>query len=123
MIGKVRTESQPSDRIAVISSAIAAFTSIANSIASSQREDVRSVAVLLYTGKTNFLRSKFQRRDHLSSLHTDLVKDETSEIDLVEPTFPALKALLNLPVAPGPDNKELIHALLSTCLRHIDGMR
>jgi hypothetical protein len=57
---KVRTESQPSDRIAVISSAIAAFTSIANSITSSQREDVRSVAVLLYTGQTNFLRSKFQ---------------------------------------------------------------
>ena len=120
---KVRTESQPSDRIAVISSAIAAFTSIANSITSSQREDIRSVAVLLYTGKTNFLHSKFQ----LSSLHTDLLKDETTEIDLVGPTFPALKALLNLPVAPGPDNKErynqLIHALLSTCLRHIDVMR
>jgi len=64
---------------------------------------------------------------NLSSLHTDLLKDETSEIDLVGPTFPALKALLNLPVAPGKDNKErynrLIHALLSTCLRHIDGMR
>jgi hypothetical protein len=49
---KLRTESRPSDRIAVISSAIPAFTSIANSITSSQREDVRSMAVLLYTGKT-----------------------------------------------------------------------
>ena len=49
---KLRTESQPSDRIAVILSAIAAFTLIANSITSSPREDVRSVAVLLYTGKT-----------------------------------------------------------------------
>jgi HEAT repeat-containing protein 5 len=61
---KVHTDlkSQPSDRIAVISSAIAAFTSIANSITSSQRGDVRSVAVLLYTmaSKTNFLQSKFQ---------------------------------------------------------------
>jgi hypothetical protein len=55
---KVRTESQPSDRIAVISSAIAAFTSIANSITSSQREDIRSVAVLLYTGKTAFFAIK-----------------------------------------------------------------
>jgi hypothetical protein len=121
---KVRTESQPSDRIAVISSAIAAFTSIANSITSSQREDIRSVAVLLYTGKTIFF---CDQSSNLSSLHADLLKDETSEIDLVGPTFPALKALLNLPVAPGPDNKErydrLIHALLSTCLRHIDGMR
>ena len=82
------------------------------------------MAVLLYTGKTNFLQSKVPT---LSSLHTDLLKDETSEIDLVGPTFPALKALLNLPVAPGPDNKErynqLVHALLSTCLRHIDVMR
>jgi hypothetical protein len=64
------------------------------------------------------------KNSNLSSLHTDLLKDETSEIDLVRPTFPALKALLNLPVAPGPDYKErynrLIHALLSTCLRHID---
>ena len=82
------------------------------------------MAVLLYTGKTNFLRSKCQ----LIVFHnTDLLKDETSEIDLVGPTFPALKALLNLPVAPGQENNErynrLIHALLSTCLRHIDGMR
>ena len=52
---KLCTDSQPSDRIAVISRAIAAFTSIANSITSSQREDVRSVAVLLYTGMTNLL--------------------------------------------------------------------
>jgi len=100
------TQGQPLDRIAVISSALAAFTSIANLIKSSQREAVRGVAVLLYT---------------------DLLKDETSEIDLVGPTFPALKALLNLPVAQGSDDKErynrLIHALLSTCLRHIDGMR
>jgi hypothetical protein len=43
---KVRTGTE-SHRIAVISSAIAAFTSIVNSITSSQREDVRSVAVLL----------------------------------------------------------------------------
>ena len=85
------------------------------------------MAVLLYTGKTDFLQSKFQTYLlYIPSLHTDLLKDETSEIDLVGPTFPALKALLNLPVAR-PDNKEryneLIHALLSTCLRHIDGMR
>ena len=118
-------ESQPSDRIAVISSAIAAFTSIANSITSFQREDVRSVAVLLYSGKINFFVMNVPT--YLLCMHTDLLKDETSEIDLVGPTFPALKALLDLPVAPGPDNKErynrLIHALLSTCLRHIDGMR
>lgn len=83
------------------------------------------MAVLLYTGKTNFLPSKFELISFY--IHTDLLKDEISEIDLVGPTFPAFKALLNLPVAPGPENNErydrLIHALLSTCLRHIDGMR
>ena len=83
------------------------------------------MAVLLYTGKINFFVMNVPT--YLLCMHTDLLKDETSEIDLVGPTFPALKALLDLPVAPGPDNKErynrLIHALLSTCLRHIDGMR
>lgn len=51
-------EGQLSDRIAVILSSITAFASIASSITSSQREDVRGVAILLYTGKRLFTNSE-----------------------------------------------------------------
>ncbi|KAF8966949.1 clathrin-coated vesicle protein [Flammula alnicola] len=100
------TQGQLSDRIALISSCISAFASIAASIGTSQREDVRGVAILLYS---------------------DLLKDESSEIDLVSPTLPALKTLLDIPVSHRPEERErysrLIHALLSACLLNIDSMR
>lgn len=57
----------------------------------------------------------------------DLLKDESSEIDLVGPTLPALKGLLDLPVVSGPEDQEkysqLVHSLLSACLLNIDNMR
>ncbi|KAF4622079.1 hypothetical protein D9613_008980 [Agrocybe pediades] len=100
------SQGQLQDRINLISSCLTAFTSIASGINSSQREDVRAVAIVLYG---------------------DLLKDESSEIDLVSPTLPALKALLSLPPAPGSEDKErysgLIHALLSATLLNIDAMR
>ncbi|PPQ91330.1 hypothetical protein CVT25_003770 [Psilocybe cyanescens] len=99
-------QGQIADRIVLLSTCLLAFTSIAASINSSQREDVRGVAALLYN---------------------DLLKDESSEIDLVGPTLPALKGLLDLPVGNDPEDKEryskLVHALLSACLLNIDNMR
>ena len=56
----------------------------------------------------------------------DLLKDESSEIDLVGPTLPALKSLLSVPCASPGDKAtygELVHALLSASLHHIDEMR
>lgn len=44
-------EGQLSDRIALILASFSAFKSIASSINTSQREDVRAVAILLYCGK------------------------------------------------------------------------
>ncbi|KAF9474335.1 clathrin-coated vesicle protein [Pholiota conissans] len=100
------TQGQLSDRITLISTCITAFTTIAASISTSQKEDIRGVAILLYT---------------------DLLKDESSEIDLVSPTLPALKSLLDLPASHRPEERErcsrLIHALLSACLLNIDSMR
>ncbi|KDR82328.1 hypothetical protein GALMADRAFT_237575 [Galerina marginata CBS 339.88] len=99
-------QGQLSDRIVLISTCLSAFASIAASVNTSQREDIRGVAILLYN---------------------DLLKDESSEIDLVGPTLPALKTLLDLPVVAGPDDRDrysrLVHALLSACLLNIDSMR
>lgn len=57
----------------------------------------------------------------------DLLKDETSDIDLVSPTFASLKTILSIPVARDEDSQEryhrIIHALLSSCLLNIDEMR
>jgi len=55
------------------------------------------------------------------------LKDESSEIDLVGPTFPALKAILDLPRDIASDSQEryqrLVHGLLSSCLLNVDAMR
>ncbi|KAG6888099.1 hypothetical protein C0995_010705, partial [Termitomyces sp. Mi166 len=95
-----------SDRIKMITTAFLAIYAVASSINSSQREEIRSVAILLYG---------------------DLLKDESSEIDLVGPTLPALKTILvDLPLTSGPGNQDLyerlVHGLLSSCLLNIDAM-
>jgi hypothetical protein len=58
-------------------------------------------------------------------LDSELLKDESSEIDVVGPTLPALKTMLELPVL-AIDTKEkyrqLVHGLLSACLLNVDAM-
>ena len=46
------SEGDPADRIRMIVAAFTGFTSVGASIQSPQREDVRGVAVLLYSGMT-----------------------------------------------------------------------
>lgn len=73
------------------------------------------------------MRSAFlQVSKHETDTFVDLLKDESSEVDLVGPTLPALKSLLSLPYALPQDKEtfgQLVHALLSACLHHIDEMR
>ncbi|KAK1228476.1 hypothetical protein PQX77_008494 [Marasmius sp. AFHP31] len=94
------------DCFKMIQTAFAAFLAVASSTNTSLREDVRAVGVLLYS---------------------EILKDESPEIDLAGPTFPSLKALLDLPRASARNSSEryqkLIHGLLSDCLRNVDEMR
>ncbi|KAF5377759.1 hypothetical protein D9757_008083 [Collybiopsis confluens] len=94
------------DRVKMILTAFAAFASIATASTTSFREDVRSVGILLYS---------------------EILKDESNEIDLASPTFPSLKILLDLPLGsfPGAQDRyrRLVHGLLSACLLNIDEMR
>ncbi|KAJ7637580.1 clathrin-coated vesicle protein [Mycena polygramma] len=92
------------DRIKMIMATFTAFVSVGTSIKSSQREDVRAVAILLYS---------------------ELLKDESSEIDLAGPTLTALKSLLDIPTASpdaGDRYSRLVHGLISACLLNIDEM-
>ncbi|KXN85058.1 HEAT repeat-containing protein 5B [Leucoagaricus sp. SymC.cos] len=94
------------NRITLINTSFATLAAIATSIDSTQREDVRSVATFLYN---------------------ELLKDETSDIDLISPTFASLKAILSIPILNESDSQERfqrsVHALLSSCLLNIDEMR
>ncbi|KIK61652.1 hypothetical protein GYMLUDRAFT_73165 [Collybiopsis luxurians FD-317 M1] len=94
------------DRVKMILAAFSAFATIASANNNTFREDVRSVGVLLYS---------------------EILKDESNEIDLASPTFPSLKLLLDLPPGSFPDAQDryqrLVHGLLSACLLNIDEMR
>ncbi|KAG5223272.1 clathrin-coated vesicle protein [Salix suchowensis] len=100
------SEGEHAEHARMLMAAFTAFATIAASIKSSQREDVRSVGILLYS---------------------ELLKDESSEVDPVGPTLPSLKILLDLPVHGKPEAKEkfgkTVNALASACLLNIDGMR
>ncbi|SRR6266404_831484 len=94
--------------------------SIGSSFEAKIQEEVRAVAISLYGG---MLTDRYFLCCMLSNV--DLLRDETSEIDLVGPTLPALKSLLT----PGLNYKvteffeRVVHGLLSSCLLNIDEMR
>ncbi|KAG6906802.1 hypothetical protein DXG01_012050 [Tephrocybe rancida] len=116
-------QGETSDRIKMISSAFSAFYAVGLSIDSSQREDVRAVAVLLYSGMSD----TFPARETTLDLSPELLKDESSDIDLVGPTLPSLKMmLLDLPRSDSSDTEDLygrlVHGLLSSSLLNIDAM-
>jgi hypothetical protein len=109
------------DRIKMIVATFAAFVSVGTSITSLQREDVRAVGILLYSGSffLSLSLALFLTR------MTELLKDESSDIDLAGPTLPALKSLLDLPpVSPAATDRysRLVHGLISACLLNVDEM-
>ncbi|KDQ17281.1 hypothetical protein BOTBODRAFT_106006 [Botryobasidium botryosum FD-172 SS1] len=83
------------------------FFVIGQSFGVSFREEIRAIAI---------------------SLYTELLKDEHSEADLAGPTLPALKTILTYSdadpkAASIAKYTKLVHGFLSACLLHIDEMR
>ncbi|KAG1904032.1 armadillo-type protein [Suillus fuscotomentosus] len=93
-----------SDITKMISGSLSAFHLIASTTELVVREDVRGIGCVLYG---------------------ELLKDETSEADLITPTLPAFKSLLAIPCHPSVRERyrKLIHGLLSSCLLNADEMR
>jgi hypothetical protein len=108
----------------MITAAFTAFSTIGTTIKSGPREDLRGVAILLYSGNSSVRPAVLALLIYTS---TELLKDESSEVDLVGPTLPALKSLLDLPVDDNPEAEDkfgrLVHGLLSSCLLNVDEMR
>ncbi|KAI0303661.1 armadillo-type protein [Multifurca ochricompacta] len=97
-------QSNPADHIALIKTSFDALLSISSSFDAKVQEEVRAVAI---------------------SLYSDFLRDETCEIDLVGPTLPALKSLLTPRAAHKITEffQRVVHGLLSSCLLNIDEMR
>ncbi|PCH43056.1 ARM repeat-containing protein [Wolfiporia cocos MD-104 SS10] len=93
------------DKVKLINISFSAFTAVAETLDKSCQEDFRALAITLYS---------------------ELLKDETTEADLVGPTLQSLKALLERP-PKDPDTAlkfdKVVHGLLSACLVNIDEMR
>ncbi len=115
------SQSSPADRITLIKTSFDTLLSIGSSFEAKIQEEVRAVAISLYGGMLN---RSIPHRCVLRS-KVDLLRDETSEIDFVGPTLPALKSLLT----HGPNYEvteffqRVVHGLLSSCLLNIDEMR
>ena len=72
------------------------------------------------------VRAMYAKWSTWPDLRLDLLKDETTELDLVGPTLQALKGILERPANySDPENKygRVVHGLLSSCLVNIDEMR
>lgn len=66
---------------------------------------------------------------HSTTIPPEILKDESSDMDLAGPTLLSLKAILDVPPDAEHVSNEsskfsrLVHGLFSACLLHIDEMR
>jgi hypothetical protein len=95
------------DRVAFIRSGFAAYSRIVDVMDMAQRADLSAVAIHLFS---------------------DLLHDETPNMDLAGQCLPSLKQLLDQTLASqvptiGATSERVVHGLLGACLQHIDDMR
>ncbi|KIM27128.1 hypothetical protein M408DRAFT_16736 [Serendipita vermifera MAFF 305830] len=88
-------------RVLLLKTSFGALAQIGGAFGAANREDIRGISIALYS---------------------ELLKDEISEYDLVGPTLPALKSMLDIkPSSNGADSyAKLIHGLISCCLQNIE---
>lgn len=92
------------------------------------REELYAIAFHFYSRASRPLPALTRSRlTHLARRYSELLRDESVEVDLVSPTLPALKALCdrgfhmrNGPLATLP---KVVNGMLSACLQNVDGMR
>jgi len=87
--------------------------------------ELRTVGVYLYGGGFHHI-TGVCRTKPLTLTPSELLKNETSIVDLASPTLPALKSLLDVPreFTDSSDRyAKLVHGILSACLVNIDHMR
>ncbi|KAG8826091.1 hypothetical protein FRC17_008413 [Serendipita sp. 399] len=89
-------------RTALFNTSFIALAEIGRAFGTETKEDIRGISITLYS---------------------ELLKDETSEVDLVGPTLPALRAMMEAPPT-AQDRAEsfgkLIHGFISCCLQNIE---
>jgi len=106
-------------RIQVLNVSFSTLANIGDVLGTASREDIRAVSIALYAGKyiTRLLGLRL-------NCGIDLLKNEFSAVDLVEPTLPALKLMLDNPPTSAdsvdPSYTKLVHGLLSSCLQNVD---
>ncbi|KDQ54486.1 hypothetical protein JAAARDRAFT_80176 [Jaapia argillacea MUCL 33604] len=99
------SNSRPSERIRLIQVAFESFLNIGLTLGPTHQEEVRAAAL---------------------SIYSELLRDESAEIDYVGPTLPSLKLFLDPPRRLGDPllkYERSVHGLLSACLVNIDNMR
>jgi len=100
----------PADRIGLLKSAFAASAKVAECIEATQRADLLAVAIHLYS---------------------DVLADETADMDYAGQTLPVLKLLVDqilgvgaqVPGMGAATGDRVVHGLLSACLANVDDMR
>ncbi|KAH8084924.1 ARM repeat-containing protein [Cristinia sonorae] len=97
------TEVASSEKIAAINTGFVAFCEVMKHCNSSQQGHFRILGIFLYH---------------------ELLRDESTSVDMIGPTLQSLKLLLEIS-SPAEDAgyESLIHSLLSACLSNIDNMR
>lgn len=95
------------DRVSMLKNAFTAFATISSLYSPTHKESLRAVGATLYSA---------------------FLKDELSDLDLVGPTLPALKALLEVVPSPAVTSGDssygrVVHGLLSACLLNMEEMR
>ena len=87
-----------------------------------RKSELLPLHCIAVSGLDNLIISVFK----MQNCATELLKDESSDVDFVGPTLPSLKSLLAVSSknsGPTEMSSQLVHGLLSACMLHIDEMK